>query len=293
MELRLGQEVTAVSAPGVIRVMSYNVRIAPYAEDDDTTNAWSYRLPKIALLLEYYKPDIVGFQEVSALQIKGLARCGYSKPYDFLVSGVSGGDDGQIHLAIMYNTAVCEPIAPLAVHWFTKTGKIGADYDGSGQERCVIYAQFKSKATGLLWFFMTTHFDHGGPNARAQSAADLIKLAASFDAPVVITGDFNCFPQAGGKELYDFLTFSCPAVTDSALLAECRVGVAGSWMGWDYDQYRDRTATYHYDHILISKNACVFQYGVLDDRVWDEAFGCELYPSDHRPVIADISWPGV
>ncbi len=288
MELRLGQEVGAANGPGVVRVMSYNIRIAPCAEDDYTQNAWQHRLPKVSLLLEHHKPDIVGLQEASSGQIKDLAHCAYTKSYAFLSWPISAGGR-EVDLAIMYNAIVCEPISSLYVQWFTADGSVDI-YDGSGQERCVIYAKFRSKMTGSAWWFMTTHFDHGGPLIRARSAATLMEIAASCDAPVIITGDFNCFPQAGGKELYEFLAFSQPRITDSALLTQGCVGPVGTWMGWDYDQYHDRTATMRYDHIFISQEASVIQYGVLDDRVWDRSFGLELYPSDHRPVIVDLQW---
>jgi len=287
MTLRIGQKVAAVERPGVFRVMSYNIRIAPHIEDDHTCNAWRYRLPKILLILQQYQPDIVGLQEASVMQIKALSQCTYAKSYTFLSCPPSPARQ-EVGLAIMYNTEVCELISPLYVEWF-KMPPEGV-YDGSGQDRCILYAKFRRKDAGTVWWFMTTHFDHGGPAIRAASAAILMKVAAACDAPVIITGDFNCFPQARGAELYEFLAFSQPQITDSALRAQRVVGVTGSWMGWDYDQYRDRTKTFRYDHIFISKNASVFQYGALDDQIWDAALGLDLYPSDHRPVIIDMRW---
>ena len=77
-------------------------------------------------------------------------------------------------------------------------------WDGSSYERYVIYAKFKNLETGNDFWFMNTHFDHLGVKARQESAKIMMDLAERLDAPAVVTGDFNCFPQLGMNEYINF-----------------------------------------------------------------------------------------
>ncbi len=136
---------------------------------------------------------------------------------------------------------------------------------------------------------MTTHFDHKGIKAREESAKIVIDLAANLDAPAVLTGDFNCFPQLGGQALYELLCTRSPKIKDSTNKTKNIFGVPGSWIGWEYDRYRQQEGYAKYDFIFVQNTIEVVQHGIIDDRVWDDRFQKELYPSDHRPVISDIN----
>ena len=75
---------------------------------------------------------------------------------------------------------------------------------------------------------------------------------------------------------------------DSGTIADVLFGVSGSWIGWDYDVYKQIEGYAKYDFIFVNDTIKVLQHGIIDDRVWDNQFQKELYPSDHRPVISDI-----
>jgi len=66
--------------------------------------------------------------------------------------------------------------------------------DGSSYERYAIYAKFKNIETGKCFWFITTYCDHLGIRARQESAKIIMDLAESLDTPIVVTGDFTCFP---------------------------------------------------------------------------------------------------
>lgn len=273
----------------VIRAMSYNIRMAPCVEDDHTENAWVYRLPKIAMILNQYSPDIIGFQEMSKSQMQQLENSRYHVTYKF-IGRQPTRTPIESGLGIAYNSQKLLLVSQLQTIWLNELQDRpdAAAWDGSAYERYVIYAKFKSILTGYEFWFITTHFDHFGIIARQESAKIVMGLAGRLDAPVVITGDFNCFPQLGGLELYQLLCSHSKKIRDSEVVAGKVFGVPGSWIGWDYDPYRQREGYSKYDFIFVNEGIKVLQHGVIDDLVWDSLFQKELYPSDHRPVISDL-----
>jgi guanylate kinase len=273
-----------------IRVISYNIRMSPCVEDESTENAWTYRLPKIKMIINEYMPDIVGVQEVSLLQIKSLKNNNYyALSYKF-IGKYPTKKPIESGLGIIYNTKKLSLISKVHTTWLneSQTRANALAWDGSAYERYVIYAKFKHLETGKVFWFMTTHFDHLGIKARENSARIVVTIAENLDAPAVLTGDFNCFPQARGKELYKLLCTYSKIVKDSGKLANSLFGVPGSWIGWDYDFYKQKKGYAKYDFIFVNPVMKVTQHGIIDDKVWDSRFQKDLYPSDHRAVLSDL-----
>jgi len=289
MKLIIKQTVNPVPNNKTIRCMSYNIRMAPCLEDDETENAWLYRLPKITLILNEYMPDIVGVQEVSAYQMDTLEKSSFNVPFQFLGKYPTKKPIGS-GLGILYNQQKFLLISDLCTVWLNESQSQpdSPAWDGSSFERYVLYAKFKHLATGNVFWFLTTHFDHLGINARQESAKIVMDLAEKLDAPAIITGDFNCFPQLGGQALYQLLCTHSSSIVDSESIAQTHFGVSGSWIGWDYDPYKQREGYAKYDFIFTQDTIKVTQHGIIDDRVWDDHFQKELYPSDHRPVLSDV-----
>jgi endonuclease/exonuclease/phosphatase family metal-dependent hydrolase len=289
MKLIFKQQVLAPTDLANMRIMSYNIRMAPFSEDDATENAWRYRLPKINMIFDHYQPDIIGIQEVSVYQMGTLEQNCYTIPYKFL-GKYPTKPPVECGLGIIYNSQKFLLISDLKTRWLNETQKSAAGpvWDGSAYERYVIYAKFRSRVTEREFWFMTTHFDVLGVKAREESAKIVIDLAASLDVPAILTGDFNCFPQLGGQALYDLLNSRSCVIKDSATRTQKIFGVPGSWIGWEYDLYKQREGYAKYDFIFVHDKFKVFQQGIIDDRVWDDQLQRELYPSDHRPVLSDV-----
>ncbi len=288
--LIIKQSVLPVEDETTLRVMTYNIRMAPCAEDDNNENAWVHRLPKINMIFNQYEPDIVGIQEMSDVQMHGLKKSEYAVPYSF-IGKIPTKLPIESGLGIAYNTKKLQMISELHTIWLNES-QIQANapaWDGSNYERYVIYAKFKQNKTGKAFWFVTTHFDHLGIEARQESAKIVMGLAEQLDAPAIVTGDFNCFPQLGGPELYDLLCTYSEVMKDSGVVAKSIFGVSGSWMGWDYDPYKQRGKdTSKYDFIFVHDTIKVLQQGIIDDHVWNTQLDKALYPSDHRPVISDV-----
>lgn len=290
-KLIVTQPVPSVSNLEAIRAMSYNIRMAPCVEDDVTENAWVYRLPKVNMIIERYKPDIIGLQEVSLFQMNSLQNSPFSLPYKMLGKYPSRKPI-ESGLGIIYNSQKLLLISDLHTIWLNEAQmhSEGPAWDGSAYERYVIYAKFKNLIDGNEFWFMTTHFDHLGQKARQESAKIVMDLAEQLDAPAVVTGDFNCFPQLGGAELYQLLSTRSTRIKDSETITDKIFGVPGSWIGWDYDTYKQRNGYAKYDFIFTHNSIGVIQHVIIDDRVWDNYFQKMLYPSDHRPVLSDLKF---
>lgn len=275
--------------PQNIRAMSYNIRMAPCVEDDGTENEWAHRFPKVRMVFNTYIPDIVGIQEVSLYQMNSLENSTYLLPYKFFGKYPSKKPI-ESGLGIIYNSQKLLLISEFCTLWLNEVQSQagGPAWDASSYERYVIYAKFKNLMTKNEFWFITTHFDHLGIKAREESAKIVMDLAEGLDAPTVVTGDFNCFPQLGGLELYQLLCTRSRRMKDSANTAQVLFGVPGSWIGWDYDMYKQTEGHSKYDFIFVQDTIKVLQHGIIDDRVWDDNFQKELYPSDHRPVLSDL-----
>lgn len=294
MHLIIKQSVTPLTNAETVRAMSYNIRMAPCLEDDGTENAWVYRLPKINGIFDQYTPDIIGVQEMSLNQMNSLKNSHHRVSYKFL-GKCPTKKPIESGLGIIYNSQKLLLISELCTIWLNESQiqAEGPAWDGSSYERYAIYAKFRNLRTGNEFWFMTTHFDHLGVKARQESAKIVMGLAERLDAPAVITGDFNCFSQLGGEELYQLLRTYSRKIKDSADIAHVCFGVPGSWIGWDYDLYKQREGYVKYDFIFVHDTINVIQQGIIDDRVWDNHFQKELYPSDHRPVLSDLHFVSI
>jgi endonuclease/exonuclease/phosphatase family metal-dependent hydrolase len=264
--------------------------MAPTPEDNGTENDWQHRLPKVTHLIAHYAPTIVGLQEVSATQMKPLTQ---NLAMSTNLTGVGiypTLPPVELGLGFLYDTKLLELTAAPKTIWLNEAQnrRDASAWDGSSYERFLIYARFNHTPTNIKFWCITTHFDHLGQQARSESAKIVTTLAAQLEGAVIVTGDFNCFPQLGGDALYQLLTTHQPSVVDSANLAKTTFGVAGSWIGWSYDQYRQKEGHAKYYHIFIKDVSTVHQHGIIDDMFWDNRLQKELYPSDHRPVISDL-----
>ena len=57
-----------------------------------------------------------------------------------------------------------------------------------------------------------------------------------------------------------------------------------------HDTHKQRIGYSKYDFIFTHDSIEVLQHGIIDDRIWDNYFQKELYPSDHRPVLSDLKF---
>lgn len=258
-----------------LRVMTYNLR---YLNNSDASpHTWEERRPTIGQVIHNEKPDIFGTQEAVYQQIKDL---GADLPqYEWIGEGREGGSKGEF-MAVFYDKNRFSPIE-YDHFWLSDTPDvIGSTSWGNTIPRMVTWVKFLDNKTGQQFYFVNTHFDHRSVEAREKSAALIVEKIQEFDPelPILLTGDFNARPDT---KPYQLLTTEGPFV-DLWKTAETRVNEElGTFNG-----FHDPTgggAENRIDWILSKGNVVTKTIEIVKYQKNGQ------FPSDHYPVIADVT----
>jgi len=261
-----------------LRVLSFNVRFD--TDDDGGDRAWRERRGVAASVVRFHRPDVVGLQEPLAHQFEDVRERvpGYEWTGVGRVDGAGAGEFGPIGVRADRFETLSD-----GAFWLSETpsvpGSVGWD---AAHPRLVTWLRVRDRRTDVAFVAANTHFDHYGRRARERSAAlvrDRLHDLAG-DDPVVLIGDLNCSPDAlpvsiltdpegPGRRLVE---------TEEASTWP-RHGPAATfdWFAGDPDR--------RIDYVLVSPDVTVHQFGVIDDRRDGQL------PSDHRPVLAEVSLP--
>jgi len=276
-----------------LRVMTYNIRRDGNEKADE--RKWINRLPLVSVIIEDTQPDVMGVQEAKQNQIDDLLKQFNNYAAFGKGRGLSWGGKGEDeHCPIFYNK---DRISLLEYGTFSINPDFHAvnlftwavDYFGEGKigrlPRICTYGRFKDNKTNKEFYFYNIHLDDKSQSARLNALREIKKhidereskdirkvLSDSMHAeglPVIITGDFNTQLTS---EVMDVL----PGYKAAKDMAQKKFGPNDTRTGWQDEESKQ------IDHILISDpaNVRVNQYGVIQSE--------KPYPSDHRPVIADI-----
>ena len=261
-----------------LRVMSFNIRLNIA---HDGPNAWPYRKDLAASMVHLHQPGVVGLQEVLPDQVDDLA----SRLPDFDWAGV-GRDDGvrKGEFAPIFYRRARLTLLDQGTFWLSEMpdvpGSLGWD---AVCIRIATWAQFLDTATNTAFFFYNTHFDHRGEVARDESARLLLRdaLTRADTAPVIVVGDLNCGERAPA---YRLLTGGAGDIPFRLYDAKTRSetphhGPSGTFHAFT-GELRDCI-----DYILVGENLRVLRHATLADY-WDGG----RYPSDHMPVVADVTF---
>ncbi len=251
-----------------LRMMSFNIR---FDNPRDGLHTWPHRRERVASMLNFHAPVVVGLQEARQPQIADLATC---LPH-FAWLGV-GRDDGRSageFVPIFYRL---DRLALLdkGHFWLSKTPDVPGSLNWKACcIRMVTWAKFKDRRTHHDFFVFNTHFDQASAKARRKSAALLVKRIPQMvgTAPVVLMGDLNCTES------------SRPYYRLTQVFQHAKVISTSPHHG--------PGATFHaftgilrvcIDYIFIANGIRVLRHATLTDH-WGGA-----YASDHFPVVADI-----
>lgn len=264
------------SNTSLIRVMTYNIRRE--GKEETAERLWHNRKPLVNELLGVAKPDIIGFQEPTKEQIADIEAL---LP-NFKQFGEGRGESwwglgDDEYNPIFYNN---EKFTLLDSGTFfinkldTWFGWMPWHVRQTGWlPRICTWGEFEDKQTLQKFYVYNTHFDHMFPLAQllcARTVVKDIKKRNKEHLPVIVMGDFNT-PFAGEmKKIFDAFTHAKEIAKEVQGPLETRTGWNDNELKW-------------IDHILINKtsNPHVQRYEVIAHAG---------YPSDHRPVFADIGF---
>ncbi|MDR1864883.1 MAG: endonuclease/exonuclease/phosphatase family protein [Bacteroidales bacterium] len=253
-----------------IRVATYNLRLnTPH----DGINAWPNRKENVKALILYHDFDIFGTQEGKIEQLKDLSEM---SAYAYFGVGRDDGKEGGEHAAIFYKKDRFKILAS-GNFWLRETPETpGLGWDATCCNRICSWAKFKDAHTRKEFYFFNVHFDHQGVVARQESGKLMVRKIGEIagNATVICTGDFNSTPETEQIQAMQTILNDAFRVTEMP-----PYGPVGTFNGFKFDApMKDRI-----DYIFVGKQITVWKYAVLTDA------NNQRYPSDHQPVVADIT----
>ena len=256
-------------ADTTIRVISYNIRMM---KGQDGENSWEYRKPATTAMIEEMNPDIFGVQEAFAEQVQFINETcpEYASVGVGREDGVSAGE----HMSIFYKKDAIE-LLDWGTYWLSETPDQPSKGWDAACYRTATWTKLKVIATGQEFFYVNTHLDHIGIEARKNGLALIVSKIGEMNPdsklPMILTGDFNVFPDNTGLVDLDKIMKSARVYAEDS-------DTKGSYNGWG-------TASDIIDYIYYAGfDKC------LDFKVLDQTFANTPFISDHYPVVADLKF---
>lgn len=256
-----------------LRVATFNIR----CPSDKAPNDWESRIPRIKTVLEKYQPVLIGLQEATLKQIEAIID---QSDWGYIGKGRTDGVAEGEFSCIFYRKSQFECLEQ-QTFWLSETPEVpGSRSWDTGCTRVCTWGRFQERGSGRQLIFVNTHLDHRSLEAR-ENGAKLIKqriAGIQGDLPVILTGDFNAFPDEASVQLLRSTYKDC---VDSSQTAP--VGPTGTYHA--YDPTEEKLNRPPIDYILVSQNVAVHSCQTITDQMDG------LYPSDHFPVLAEITLP--
>jgi len=256
----------------ILRVMSYNIR---YSRAKDGDNSWQYRKEATPAMIEDLRPDVFGVQEAFQDQVDYvLEQCP-----DYKKVGV-GRDDGVQkgeQMCVFYDSKRLT-LLDWGTYWLSETPDVPSYGWDAACRRTATWTLLEQKATGRRFYFVDTHLDHKGENARRNGLALVYKRIQAMNPegyPMVLVGDFNVFPD-------DECLKDINSMMQSARFKSRDADPKGSFNGFgEFDM----------DH--LEKIDYIYYTGFKFSRrfkVVTSSYAGKPYISDHYPVYADLAF---
>ena len=252
--------------PAQLSVISYNIRMG---EADDGTNSWTYRYPASAMMIMDQMPDVFGLQEAYDYQVKYLSE--YCSGYKGVGVGREDGKHEGEHMSIFYNTKKIKLIK-WGTFWLSDTpDKPSMGWDAACK-RTATWTLMQDKASKKKFYYVNTHLDHVGVEARKNGLDLIVKKIAEINPdgyPMVLSGDFN-IPQSA-PEL---------SVLDGKMKS-ARTTAAKTDNSITYNAWGKKESAAVIDHIYYSGFSSCPIFEVVTKPYYERN-----YISDHFPVKA-------
>lgn len=272
-----------------IRLMTFNILVD---RRTDKPYSWEYRRNQIVALLKYYNPDIFCLQEALEHQKDYLAKC-FPQYECFGIGRNDGKIDGE-QVPIFHRKNMFK-LKAQGHFWLSETPHIAGSIGWDAKcPRTVIWKQLHHETMKQPFIIANTHYDHIGKIANKNSAKVLQHELSSIEPRgiTLLCGDFNSSEQTPAyKEI-----LSC-GFTDSSTAKEVVCyGMPFTYHRFLMDQYKTdlfRIQQEHdrvfrtIDHVFHCGEIKILRYGILGDN------RSGIYPSDHCPVLCDISFTDI
>lgn len=251
-----------------LKVMSYNIRLSAA---NDGTNSWIYRCPATLEMIKDQNPDVFGIQEAMPDQVRFLEE--WTEGYDCVGVGREDGKKEGEHMAIFWNKKTVK-LMKWGTFWLSETpDKPSKGWDAACY-RTATWALMKDKRTGERFYFVNTHLDHVGVEARKNGLKLIVERISEINPecyPMVLTGDFNIKPSAPELKGLD----ACMKSARKVALTTDSHQTFNDWGKAKPDMI--------IDYIYISGFSSCIEYQTVTKKYSDRKF-----VSDHYPIFARL-----
>ncbi|MBO4340394.1 MAG: endonuclease/exonuclease/phosphatase family protein [Bacteroidales bacterium] len=253
-----------------LRVMSYNIRNSR-AKDGD--NDWVRRRDATPAMIIDIHPDVFGIQEAYQDQVDFIQE----KCPDYKMVGV-GRDDGVQkgeQMSVFYDSTRLNLIK-WGTYWLSETPDVPSRGWDAACRRTATWTLLEEKGSGRKFYFVNTHLDHVGVTARREGLALIYNNIQKMNPegyPMVLTGDFNVFPD-------DECLNDISALMKSARFNSREADTIGSFNGF---------GEFDIDH--LEKIDYIYFSGFNSSRrfkVVTKKYAGKPFISDHYPVYSDL-----
>ena len=253
--------------------------------------SWDNSKEAVAKLIVKLDCDLIGMQEVSGVCRDDLAKLvkkvGGKKYQLWWVNTYPEGHKREVGNAIFYDKKQYK-LENQAIYYLSPTPEVmSKGWDETRYYRAALTAVVTHKKSGKRFFFIATH----GPlakGAKGPAGEVLVEIDKRFNTeglPTIVLGDMNSRP--GDPFHQNMLTY----YEDAFLTAEKSCGTIGTFnsaAGSDKNfELSHRRIDHTYVHSTEKGKVKVNSYKVNRDKA--KINGVEVYPSDHNPVIADLT----
>ena len=255
-----------------IRVASFNIE---YKHDDPKRPSWEQRLPYVDWVVRQYSFDVMGVQEPFEPEYHDLEKL-LGDEYDSIFASTNLNKP-DFSNSIFWKRSRVEKLDD-GIFWYTENPGQTNGF-GGGSSRLCIWAKFRDRETGKIFFHFNSHYDFLSDEAMLVSSRLLLnkirEIAGTY--PSFCTGDFNC---SDGNPALDWIE-NCGFMVDAKKKA-ARVENA------EYSSMRRYAETvekngYQLDHIYVTAGSTKVKYWKL---IMDEHDGMRG-GSDHMPIYID------
>ncbi|MBO4571539.1 MAG: endonuclease/exonuclease/phosphatase family protein [Bacteroidales bacterium] len=267
VSLLLAGSLSAQDAPS-IKVMSYNIR---YGTAKDGDNAWDKRCAATPAMLADKAPDVFGVQEALTSQLEYILK--ECPQYGCVGVGREDGVSKGEHMSVFYLKDRME-LLKWGTYWLSETPEEPSKGWDAMCKRTATWLLLRDRASGREFFFVNTHLDHVGVEARRKGLALIVERIAAMNpngVPMVLTGDFNSYVN-------DPWMSDIKVMMKNARFYAEDTDWKGSFNGWG-------KSAKAIDYIFYSGfSRCP------DFKVVDGSYAGAPFISDHYPVIATLEF---
>jgi endonuclease/exonuclease/phosphatase family metal-dependent hydrolase len=255
----------------LVRVMTFNVLETDptyYAEGQFSAD-WANRADYNVKVIRRYQPHLIGFQELEQGHWDTYRQ--HLPEYDSFVFDTQGG---LLENSIFWKADRFELVSS-GMSWLSPTPHVPSAAWGAGDPATAAWVHLRSRANDRQLLHLNTHLDALSEPARVHSTHLILDSLAQFqtraEAPVIVTGDFNCNPGSPSHELFMMQGF-----IDTYRAAGHGDSVDSSTFHWGDELF------WRVDWILARGELRTTSCTIVRDAE------PPLYASDHYPVVTEL-----